>query len=134
MGEHRNNPRAIEAAKPAERFPPGAEIFNHQFEVAIELNKEKTAEMVAIVDAAKSRGEEPRFALPKWDPTVNPEWFDYVVYNQAVVARPSPLAIDPRKIPAARIRLGEQYRFPLKELRDRTDAAFANHEARGSEH
>lgn len=134
MGEHRNNPRAISAAEPAPRFPPNSELFEHRFEVAIELNREKTVEAVAMIDAAKARGEEPRFAVPKWNPTENPTFFDYVVYNQAIVARPSPLAIDPRQIPAATIRLTEHFRMPLAELRARADAAFATHEARGAAH
>lgn len=132
MGEHKTNGRAIAAAEPAPRFPPGTEFYNHQFEVVIELNREKTAEMVAIVDAAKERGEDPRHAVPRWNPTENPEWFDYVAYNRAQVARPSPFAIDPRQIPAANIRLAEHFRMPLNELRARADGAFANHENKGA--
>lgn len=129
MGEHRNNSRAIAASKPAQRFPPGSEIFGFQLQSVLELNKTKMAEVTAIIDAAKNRGEDPRFAVPKWNPTDNPEWFDYVVYNVPTLGRPSALAIDPRQIPTATIRWSEHLRIPLLELRARADGAFAEVEA-----
>lgn len=134
MGEHRFNPRAIEAAQPAPRFPPGTQFFGFESEVAIELNKEKLAEVVVIVDAAKAAGQDPRQAVPKWNPDENPEFFDYVVYNRPTCARPSPLQIDPRQMPVAKIRWSEHLRIPLKELKERVDGAFAGAEERQETH
>lgn len=134
MGEHKLNGRAIQAARPAMRFPPGTQGYGFAFETAIELNKAKLAEVTAIIDAAKDRGDDPRNAVPAFDPTVNPEWFDYVVYNQAHVGRPSPLLPDPRQVPTARIRCTEHLRVPLVEINKRADELFAASEPREDSH
>ena len=136
MGEHRHNGRAIAAAAPAQKFPPGAEILGFSFETALELNKFKMAEATVIIDEAKARGQDPRFAVPKWNPQENPEYFDYVVYNRPSLGRPSPLALDPRQIPTAQVRWSEHLRIPLVELRARADGAFAGAEeaASGASH
>jgi hypothetical protein len=126
MGEHKHNPRAIAAAQPAIRFAPGDEIFGFSFETVIELNKAKMAEVVALVDAARANGHDPRHAVPAFNPKENPEFFDYVVYNRPTVGRPSPLLPDPRQIPTAQIRAGENLRIPLVELKQRADVAFSD--------
>ena len=132
MGEHKNNPRAIAAAAGAYRPSPGQEVYGFKLVANVELNKEKLAEAVAIIDAAKARGEDPRFAVPKWNPMENPEWFDYVVYNTPTVGRPSALSIRQDQIPTATLRWSEHLRIPLTELRSRADAAFAGAEERGT--
>lgn len=142
MGEHRHNPKALalrengqlskHSARERElqsRFPPGSEVLGFQFETVLELNKEKLAEVTALADAAIAAGEDPRFAIPRWTPKDNPEFFDYVVYNKPSLGRPSALAIDPRQIPTAMIRYSEHLRIPLTELRARADGAFAEAEA-----
>src|SRR5882672_5146780 len=113
MGQHRENPRAVAAAQPAQKFPPGSEIFGFQLLSNIELSKVKQAEAAAMMDEAVARGQDPRFAIPRWNPTDQPEYFDYVVYNVPTVGRPSPLMLDPRKIPTATIRWSEHLRIPL---------------------
>lgn len=133
MGEHRNNPRAIRAAEPRP-LPQVKEAFGFEFEVQIELNKEKLAEVVGLVDAARARGDDPKLAVPPYDHREHPEWFDYVVYNRAIVARPSSLVINPDQIPAAKIRLTEHTRFPLADLYARVDGAFAEREMKGTSH
>lgn len=130
MGEHRRNPRAIAAAQPRQ-LPPGTEAYGFELQAVVELNKVKLAEMVKLVDAAKAAGQDPRFAVPRWNTTENPDFFDYVVYNVAHLARTSSLVIDQRQIPVARIRWSEHLRIPLVELRSRADAAFAGKEAEG---
>lgn len=116
------------------RFPPGTQGYGFGFETAIELNKAKLAEVTAIIDEAKARGDDPRRAVPAIDPTVNPEWFDYVVYNQAHVGRPSPLLPDPRQVPTAKIRCTEHFRCPLVEINARADETFARVEPREDSH
>lgn len=134
MGEHKLNGRAMAASHPAMRFPPGAQLFGFSFETAIELNKEKIAEVTAIIEAAKARGDDPRRAVPALDPTANPEFFDYVVYNQATVGRPSPLLPDPRQVPTAKLRCSEHLRVPLVEINQRADERFAAAEPREDSH
>lgn len=135
MGEHRSNPRAIAAEQyRAGNFPAGAEFFGFSFEAVLELNKEKMAEVVALVEAAKAEGHDPRRAVPALDPRANPEFFDYVVYNRPSVARPSPLLPDPRQIPTAQIRHSEHLRIPLVELKQRADVAFADANRDGDVH
>lgn len=127
MGEHRYNPRAIAAAQPRE-FAPGDEVLGFSFETVLELNKEKLAEVVALIDAAKANGEDPRRVVPALNPKENPEFFDYVVYNRPTVGRPSPLLPDPRQIPTAQIRYTEHLRIPLVELKQRADDTFSKAE------
>ena len=115
------------------RFPPGAEIFGFNFEPVIELNAEKMKEVVALLDAAKARGEDPRLAVPSINPTANPEFFDYVVYNRPTVGRPSPLAIREDQIPTAQIRWSEHLRIPLTALKERASAAFGGVGAQGKQ-
>lgn len=136
MGEHRQNPRSIAASLPAPQYPPGTEIPQFTFSAVLELNKAKLAELTPILDAAKAAGQDPRFAIPKWNPRDNPEWFDYVVYNVPMLGRPSALALDPSKVPYASIRWSEHLRIPLVDLRARADGAFAEAEAKqqGSGH
>ena len=129
MGEHRNNPRAIAASLPAPQYPPGTEIPQFTLQAVFELNKAKLAELVALLDAAKAAGQDPRFAVPKWNPKDNPEWFDYVVYNVPMLGRPSALALDPRQVPYATIRWSEHLRIPLLDLRARADETFDRAEA-----
>lgn len=129
MGEHKFNPRAAEAARP---MPD--EVLGFNLAPTLELNREKTAEMVAIIDAAKEAGQDPRRAVPKWNPKDNPEFFDYVVYNVPTVGRPSVLSIRQNEIPTASIRWSEHFRCPLTELKSRADAAFAGAEAREATH
>jgi hypothetical protein len=131
MGEHRSNPRAIAAAEAGPKF---GESYSVRHNAVLELNKEKVAELTVLLDAAKERGEDPRFAIPKWNPTDNPEFFDYVVYNEPMLGRTSALAIDPRKVPYATMRWSEHLRIPLVELRKRADETFATAEARGAQH
>jgi hypothetical protein len=133
MGEHRHNPRAQEAALPREMFRPGDEIIGFELKAVLELNKEKLAEAVQIIDTAKASGQDPRFAVPKWNPKENPEFFDVVVYNFLQLGRPSALAIDPSRIPMATMRWSEHMRVPFPELRSRADEAFAGAEASGQE-
>jgi hypothetical protein len=116
------------------RFPPGSQLFGFAFETTIELNKEKLAEVTAIIDAAKARGDDPRHAAPALSPTDNPEFFDYVVYNQATVGRPSPLLPDPRQVPTAKLRCSEHLRVPLTEITLRADEKFASAEPREDSH
>lgn len=134
MGAHRNNPRAVAAAVPRHIPQPGDEAYAFRFKAYLELNKEALAEVTALCDAAKARGEDPRFAIPKWNAKENPEFFDYVVYNEPMVGRPSALALDPKQIPFATIRWSEHLRIPLVELRARVDETFAGAEARGQSH
>lgn len=134
MGEHKFNTRAIAAAEPAPRFPPGTQFFGFESEVVIELNKEKLAEVVKMFDELKAKGEDPRQHPLPWTPDSNPEFFDYVVYNRPTCGRPSPLQIDPRSIPTARIRWSEHLRIPLHELKTRIDGAFAGAESREATH
>lgn len=131
-GQHHRNPVAQAAARgEIPRFPPGAELYGFNFEPVIELNKAKMAEVVAIVDAARLEGRDPRIAVPNINPTENPEHFDYVVYNRPTIGRPSALAIRADQIPTAQIRWSEHLRIPLVELKARVDSAFAGHEAQG---
>jgi hypothetical protein len=134
MGEHKSNMRSIQAAQPVPRLPPGSEVFGFSFETQLELNKEKMAEVVALIDAATAAGRDPRTAVPVISPNEHPEWFDYVVYNRPSIGRPSALQIDPRQIPTAQIRWSEHIRIPLVDLRARVDEAFAATEARGDSH
>ena len=129
MGEHRNNPRSIAAAQPAPQYPPGTEIPQFTLQAVFELNKAKLAELTVMLDAVKARGEDPRFAVPKWNPKDNPEWFDYVVYNVPMLGRPSALALDPTRVPYASIRWSEHLRIPLVDLRVRADETFDRAEA-----
>ena len=132
MGEHKFNPKAAAAAAGAFRPEPGSEIYGFQLIPVVELNKEKMAELVAILDAAKLRGEDPRHAIPQdWTPIKNPGFFDYVVYNVPTLGRPSVLSIRSDQIPTATIRWNEHLRIPLPELRSRADMAFAGAEERG---
>jgi len=128
-GQHHRNPRAIMAAQPVPKFPQGTEVLGFQFEAVLELTKEKLAEAKAIIDEAEARGQDPRTAVPNWNPTEQPEYFDYVVYNRPSLGRPSPLLPDPRQVPTAFIRYSEHLRIPLVELRKRADAAFAAKES-----
>lgn len=136
MGQHRFNPRAGQNGglsrrerEVAAQFKPGDESYKFEPETVVELNKEKFAEVKALLDAAEERGEDPRLSVPRLHPRDNPEFFDLVVYDRVFVLRPSPLQIDPRQIPAATSRWGERLRIPLTELRARADAAFAEAEA-----
>lgn len=130
MGEHRTNPTAIAAAQRTILD----EVLGFNLAPTVELNKEKLAEVVAIVDAAKESGQDPRQAVPKWNPKDNPEFFDYVVYNVPTVGRPSALSIRQDQIPTASIRWSEHFRCPLTELKARADAAFAGAEERAQQH
>ena len=115
-------------------YRPGDEVVGFEQKTVFELNKEKLAEMVAMVDEAKERGEDPRHAVPLWNPKENPEFFDVVVYNYLQLGRPSALAIDPNKVPMATMRWSEHLRVPYVDLRARADEAFAGAEAKGTSH
>lgn len=134
MGEHRSNPTAAAAANGAFRPQPGEEYCGFLQRAELELNKDKLAEAVAIIDGAKARGEDPRIATPRWNPKDNPEFFDYVVYDYVTVARPSMLSLRADQVPTATLRWREHLRAPLNEVRQRADEAFASAESRGSEH
>lgn len=134
MGEHSRNPIAIAADAPRRIPGPGDVQYAFRQKVELELNKEKLAEVTAILDAAKARGEDPRFSIPNWNPKDTPEFFDYVVYNEPMVGRPSALAIDPKHIPFATIRWSEHLRIPLVDIIARADERFAAAETRGSSH
>lgn len=125
--ESRLNPRAVAAAQP--RVP--SLVGHFDFEVVFEINKEKMAELVILIDAAKAAGQDPRTAVPICDPEKNPEWFDYVVYNRPWIGRKSPL-VD--QIPFARVRWNEHLRIPLVELKGRADEVVAANEPREASH
>ena len=136
MGEHRFNGKSIaKFNRPAVR--PGDEMFGFNYETVIEPNEAFMAEITAVADEAKARGEDPRRALHdhamQWNPKEHPERFDYVVYGRAQVMRPNPFLPDPNQIPCANIRLSEMLRAPLAEVRGRADAAFSAHAGAGKD-
>jgi hypothetical protein len=113
---------------------PGDEVVGFSQQAVLEPNRVKMAEAVALMDAAKERGEDPRLSAPRWNPKDNPEFFDVVVYNYLQLGRPSALAIDPAQIPMANLRWSEHMRVPFTDVRARADEAFAGAEGRGQSH
>lgn len=130
MGDHRNNPRAIEKAirQALPSMPAGTELYGYQQRCELMLNAETMEEVVMAGQAAKLAGESQRDAVTQatkeYDPMHHPEKFDLVVFNVLTLARPSPLIHDPNKIPQAIIRHSEVLRIPLVDLKKRADEAF----------
>ena len=119
MGAHRNNPIALAAAngKPIPMTIPDL-VFGFEFEVTIEVNAVKMAEIKAAYEAHKAAGGTPD-TVP--DFPLTPEDQDYVVYNRPTVIRPSRFT---EKHPKAVLRWNEHFRCPLREILNRAEMAF----------
>lgn len=117
MGAHKNNPVALIHAAPRPIESPFQ--YSYGFQVAIEPNKVKMAEITAMLDKAKADGKTPDqidLNIP-----ISPDEQDYVVYHEIQQARPSLLT---RQMPVAKIRGPEHFRMPLREVLDRSQMAF----------
>lgn len=123
MGAHKDNPIALlhKAAPPKPLFEMA---YGFEFEVVIEPNAAKKAEIQAFLDAELAAGKKPGEINTGFQLT--PEEQDLVVYNRICQARPSRLV---QQTPVARLRCGEHMRMPLTEVMSRAEEAFAAHRA-----
>lgn len=121
MGQHKHNPRAIMA----QAGDLGGLIrsvtdyeYKYAFDVAIEPNKAKKAEIQAFLDAELASGKDPKDIDTRFKFT--PEDQDYVVYHLIQQGRRLKV-VD--KIAVINIRGPEHFRMPLKEVMDRAQMA-----------
>ena len=121
MGDHRNNPIALIHQAPKPR--PVEYGYQHAFEVSIEPNKVKMAEITKMLDEAKAAGKQPNeidLNIP-----ITPEEQDYVAYHQVLQLRPTSLMNQQgqRQMMMAKIRGAEAFRMPFAEVLARAQQA-----------
>ena len=121
MGAHRTNPMALAAAERAIIQNVTEFGYAYAFEVDIEPNKAKMAEITAMFDTAKEAGRSPdELDMSDAGLGITPECQDYVVYHRIRQVRKILVTGQTATI---NIRGPEHFRMPLTEVMNRAQLA-----------
>jgi hypothetical protein len=120
MSDHKNNPISVLARKATPKsvedvraLASAVEVggYTYGFEVAIEPNKAKMAEITKMLDDAKAAGKSPQDVDLSFE--LKPEEKDYVVYHQVQQIRQLKII---NQTMVVKLRGPEHFRMPMTEI------------------